>query len=91
MSTQNINGDIIFSWQEEIAQISSKADALKGSTMPPEPHLTHIAMAIQFSVAPVFLLTAIGTTLAVLPNRLSRIVDRARVLEGLLSSLILEG
>ena len=55
--------------------------------MPPEPHLTLIARTIQLSVAPVFLLTAIGTTLAVLTNRLSRIVDRARILEDRLAPL----
>jgi len=46
-----------------------------------EPYLTQIGRTIQLSVAPVFLLTAIGTTIAVLTNRLARIVDRARILE----------
>ena len=46
-----------------------------------EPHITLIARTIQLSVAPVFLLTAIGTMLAVLTSRLNRIVDRARILE----------
>jgi hypothetical protein len=55
--------------------------------MPAESHLTLIAKTIQLSVAPVFLLTAIGTTLAVLTSRLNRIVDRARVLEGRMASL----
>ncbi len=55
--------------------------------MPAEPHLTLIARTIQLSVAPVFLLTAIGTTLSVLTSRLNRIVDRARVLEGRMPSL----
>jgi hypothetical protein len=55
--------------------------------MPAEPHLTLIARTIQLSVAPVFLLTAIGTTLAVLTGRLNRIVDRARVLEERMASL----
>jgi len=55
--------------------------------MPAEPHLTLIARTIQLSVAPVFLLTAIGTTLSVLTSRLNRIVDRARVLEGRTPSL----
>ena len=54
--------------------------------MNPEPHLNLIARTIQLSVAPVFLLTAIGTTIAVLIGRLNRIVDRARILEGLLPS-----
>ena len=39
-----------------------------------------ISHVIQLSVAPVFLLTAIGTILGVLSNRLARIVDRARAL-----------
>ena len=56
-----------------------------------EPYLTQIARAIQLSVAPVFLLTAIGTTIAVLTNRLSRIVDRARILEERLVSTTVQG
>lgn len=36
---------------------------------------------IQLAVAPVFLLSGIGVTLGVLTTRLSRIIDRARVLE----------
>jgi hypothetical protein len=41
-----------------------------------------VAHAIQLAVAPVFLLSGIGAMLAVLTNRLSRIIDRARVLES---------
>ena len=41
------------------------------------PNLSH---AIQMAVAPVFLLTALSTMLAVLTNRLSRVVDRTRKL-----------
>jgi hypothetical protein len=41
-----------------------------------------IAHAIQLAVAPVFLLTGIGAILAVMTNRLGRIIDRARVLEA---------
>ena len=37
---------------------------------------------IQLAVAPVFLLSGIGVTLGVLTTRLSRIIDRARVLEA---------
>jgi hypothetical protein len=37
--------------------------------------------AIQFSVAPVFLLTAIATLIGVLAARLGRIIDRARDIE----------
>ena len=55
--------------------------------MPAEPHLTLIAKNIQLSVGPVFLLTAIGTMLAVLTGRLNRIVDRARILEERMASL----
>ncbi|HEY4212048.1 MAG TPA: DUF2721 domain-containing protein [Steroidobacteraceae bacterium] len=40
-----------------------------------------IVRLIQSAVAPVFLLSGVGTTLGVLTNRLARIVDRARSLE----------
>ena len=46
------------------------------------PTTTDIAHLIQSSVAPVFLLTGVAAMLGVLTNRLARIVDRARVLEG---------
>ncbi len=49
--------------------------------MPVEMHITDVAHIIQLAVAPVFLLSGVGVTLTVLTNRLSRIVDRARVLE----------
>lgn len=49
-------------------------------------HVTDIARVIQLAVAPVFLLTAIGTILSVLSGRLARIVDRARVLVGIVAS-----
>ena len=42
--------------------------------------LADVAHVIQLSVAPVFLLTSVGTFLAVLSTRLHRIVDRARIL-----------
>jgi membrane glycosyltransferase len=42
--------------------------------------ITDISHVIQLSVAPVFLLTSIGTILGVMSNRLARIVDRARLL-----------
>jgi hypothetical protein len=44
--------------------------------------VTTIAHVIQLSIAPVFLLTAVGAMLGVLSNRLSRAVDRARSLES---------
>jgi hypothetical protein len=43
--------------------------------------ITDISHSIQLAVAPVFLLTGVGTMLAVLTNRLARIIDRARSLE----------
>src|SRR5262245_14343048 len=46
--------------------------------------LADVAKVIQLSIAPVFLLTAVGTILGVLSTRLARIVDRARVLIDLL-------
>lgn len=55
--------------------------------MTPEPHVTDIARTIQLAVAPVFLLSALGTILGVLSTRLGRIVDRARVLADRLAGL----
>jgi hypothetical protein len=46
--------------------------------------LNDIAHGIQLAVAPVFLLSGVGVILTVLTNRLARIVDRARSLEGTL-------
>lgn len=40
-----------------------------------------IQHVVQSSVAPVFLLTGVASTLGVLTNRLARVVDRARALE----------
>jgi Protein of unknown function (DUF2721) len=40
-----------------------------------------VGHAIQLSVAPVFLLSGIGAMLAVMTNRMSRVVDRGRVHE----------
>lgn len=48
--------------------------------MPSDALLTDLAKTIQLAVAPVFLLTALGTILGVLSTRLGRIVDRARFL-----------
>ena len=48
--------------------------------------ITDVAHSIQLAVAPVFLLTGVATTLTVLTNRLARIIDRARWLEGGLSA-----
>lgn len=48
--------------------------------------ITDVAHVIQLAVAPVFLLSGVGVTLTVLTNRLARIIDRARVLEGRLGN-----
>jgi hypothetical protein len=45
-----------------------------------------IAHLVQSSVAPVFLLSGVAATLGVLTNRLARVVDRARSLEGRLEA-----
>jgi hypothetical protein len=46
-----------------------------------ESHITDITRVIQLAVAPVFLLTAIGTLIAVLNIRLGRNIDRRRLME----------
>jgi hypothetical protein len=43
--------------------------------------------AIQLALAPVFLLTGVGTNLLVLTNRLGRIIDRSRLLEDRIDTL----
>jgi len=50
------------------------------------PGITAVAHAIQLAVAPVFLLSGIGAMLAVLTNRLARIIDRGRALETQLAT-----
>ncbi len=47
----------------------------------PQTDLNQITHVIALAIAPVFLLTAVGTLMGVLANRLARIVDRIRVLE----------
>lgn len=51
------------------------------------PPLADIAHVIQLAVAPVFLITGIGSMLGVLSGRIARIIDRARVLEAQLVGL----
>lgn len=46
------------------------------------PGISDVAHSIQLAVAPVFLLTGVGTLLNVLTQRLARIIDRARALQG---------
>ena len=52
-----------------------------------ETHLPAIASVIQLAVAPVFLLTAVGTIIAALNYRLGRAVDRRRSLERRLAKM----
>lgn len=52
--------------------------------MQTELHVTDMAHVIQLSVAPVFLLSAIGALLSVLTTRVARIVDRTRKIESAL-------
>ncbi|MGE5155088.1 MAG: DUF2721 domain-containing protein [Bdellovibrio bacteriovorus] len=54
--------------------------------MPPEPAIADIAHVVQLAVAPVFLLTGIGAMLGVMTTRLSRVIDRARVVDGLVQA-----
>ena len=49
-----------------------------------ETHIAAISHAIQLAIAPVFLLTAVGTIINALINRLARAVDRRRDVEELL-------
>ncbi len=53
----------------------------------PEAHISEITRVIQLAVAPVFMLTAIGTMINAVNARLGRAVDRRRQLEARLSSM----
>jgi len=46
-----------------------------------DPDVATIAHVIQQAIAPVFLLTGIGSLLSVMANRLTRIIERARLVE----------
>ena len=52
-----------------------------------DAHMPEIAGVIQLAVAPVFLLTAIGTLIAAINIRLGRAVDRRRELEAAVAAL----
>lgn len=52
-----------------------------------ESPLTDITRVIQLSVAPAFLLVAMGTLIMILTTRLARIVDRRRVVQERLGAL----
>src|SRR5215213_2681545 len=47
-----------------------------------DAHVFDITRVIQLAIAPVFLLSAIGTIINALTGRLARAVDRRRVVEG---------
>ena len=54
--------------------------------------ISNLAHMIQLSVAPVFLLLAIGSMLAVVTNRLGRVIDRGHFLErSFLDQTLTEG
>jgi hypothetical protein len=54
-------------------------------------NIVDVTRLIQLAVAPVFLLTAVGTIIGVMSNRLGRAVDRSRTLEDRLRQLQPEG
>jgi hypothetical protein len=52
-----------------------------------DPHVPEIAGVIQLAIAPVFMLTAVGTVIGALSIRLGRAVDRRRELEERLAAM----
>jgi len=52
------------------------------STAPRPGNVLDLARAIQLSLAPVFLLSAITGMLSLISTRLTRVIDRARELQG---------
>ena len=46
-----------------------------------EIQIGDVGHIIQLAIAPVFLLTGVGTNLTVLTNRLARIIDRSRTVD----------
>lgn len=55
--------------------------------MQPDARIAAISHVIQLAIAPVFMLTGIASLLGVLTNRFARIIDRARLLEGHVTSV----
>ena len=55
-----------------------------------DPHVPEIAGVIQLAIAPVFMLTAVGTVIGALSVRLGRAVDRRRELEERLAAMTAE-
>lgn len=72
--------------QHTAGPVAAGAEGPYPAGMAAETHLQDITHTIQLAVAPVFLLTALGTTLAVLTTRLARVVDRARRVEAKLDA-----
>lgn len=73
-----------------LARIDAAAPAVDPFAARPAPYdgampvffqVSTIAQTIQLSLAPVFMLAAIGQILNVLAGRLARVIDRARILE----------
>ncbi|MDX1661991.1 MAG: DUF2721 domain-containing protein [Gemmatimonadota bacterium] len=50
--------------------------------MPEDLQLSAVVRAIELAIAPVFLVTGVMALLTLLTGRLSRVIDRARLLEG---------
>jgi hypothetical protein len=50
-----------------------------------QTEISLLAQIIQLSIAPVFLLTAIGAFLSAITTRLGRVIDRARMLESIIA------
>jgi hypothetical protein len=62
--------------EHNTTKTQSETRAMSGDT-----HATDITHVIQLAIAPVFLLTAVGTIIGVMSTRLGRAVDRIRLLE----------
>ena len=56
-----------------------------------QTEISLLAQIIQLSIAPVFLLTAIGAFLSAITTRLGRVIDRARMLESIIADEGTEG
>jgi hypothetical protein len=61
--------------------------SIKESGLFPLSGLTDVTHLIQLAIAPVFLLNAVASIIGVLINRLSRAVDRTRVLDQRLNQI----
>lgn len=73
--------------QRSAQHVACSSEVLTWPARMPETHIGDITRVIQLAIAPVFLLTAVGTIIGVLSNRLARVVDRTRALENQLAQL----